>query len=77
MSTMDFAFLIFSEVSVESTPKRRVQVTVVVVSVQVVGVKNRPKYPAFFLFAALRWCYQAATELRVFGGLGGVDQHRF
>ena len=43
---MDFAFLIISEVSVESTPKRLVQVTVVVVSVQVVGVKNRPEYPA-------------------------------
>ena len=46
MFTMDFAFLIFSEVSVESTPKRRVQVTVVVVGVEVVGVKNRPEYPA-------------------------------
>ena len=32
MFTMDFAFLIFSEMSVESTPKRRVQVTVVVVA---------------------------------------------
>ena len=45
MFTMDFAFLIFSEMSVESTPKRRVQVTVVVVGVEVVGVKNRPEYP--------------------------------
>ena len=49
MFTMDFAFLISSEVSVEATPKRRVQVTVIVVSVQVVGVKNRLEYPASFL----------------------------
>ena len=46
MFTMDFAFSIFPEVSVESTPKGRLQVTLVVVGVEVVGVKNRPEYPA-------------------------------
>ena len=83
MFTMDFAFPIFPEASVESTPitdvltRGRLQVTYGGGGRGGGGREEQAGVPGCFLFAALRWCYRAATELRVFGGLGGGDQHLF